>query len=48
LLEKDSDLLIDQIRTIDNQRLVKGPLLHLDEDSIRQIEKAVIEVLGVV
>lgn len=48
LLEKDSDLLIDQIRAIDNQRLVKGPLLHLDEDSIRQTEKAVIEVLGVV
>ena len=30
LLEKDSDLLIDQIRAIDNQRLVKGPLLLLD------------------
>jgi mRNA interferase MazF len=24
-LEKDSDLLIDQIRSIDNKRLVKGP-----------------------
>ena len=47
LLEKDSDLLIDQARAIDNQRLVKGPLLLLDEDSIHEIEKAVIEVLGI-
>jgi len=47
LLEKDSDLLIDQARAIDNQRLIKGPLLQLDEDSIKEVEKAFIEVLGI-
>src|SRR5512133_1088835 len=26
-LEKDSDLLVDQLRAIDNQRLIDGPLL---------------------
>jgi len=47
LLEKDSDLLIDQARAIDNQRLIKGPLLQLDEDSIKEVEKAFIDVLGI-
>jgi mRNA interferase MazF len=47
LLEKDSDLLIDQARAIDNQRLIKGPLLQLDEDSLQEIEKALIEILGI-
>jgi mRNA interferase MazF len=47
LLEKDSDLLIDQVRAIDNQRLVKGPLLQLDEDSLEETEKAINEVLGI-
>ena len=47
LLEKDSDLLIDQARAIDNQRLIKGPLLHLDADSLQNVEKAVAEVLGI-
>jgi mRNA interferase MazF len=47
LLEKDSDLLIDQARAIDNQRLIKGPLLQIDEDSIKEVEKALIEVLGI-
>ncbi len=47
LLEKDSDLLIDQARAIDNQRLIKGPLLQLGIDSLREVEKAIIEVLGI-
>ena len=47
LLEKASDLLIDQARAIDNQRLIKGPLFQLDEDSIKEVEKAFIEVLGI-
>jgi mRNA interferase MazF len=47
LLEKDSDLLIDQARAIDNQRLIKGPLLQLDIDAMREVEKAIIEVLGI-
>ena len=28
---RDSDLLIDQLRAIDNRRLVKGPLTRLNE-----------------
>lgn len=28
-LRKDSDLLVDQLRAIDNQRLIKGPLTPL-------------------
>jgi mRNA interferase MazF len=47
LLEKDSDLLIDQVRAIDNQRLIKGPLLQIGIDSLREVEKAIIEILGI-
>lgn len=47
-LEKDSDLLIDQIRAIDNSRLSsKGPLTRLDEKKLSQIYAAVFEVIGV-
>ena len=46
LLEKDSDLLIDQIRAIDNKRLVKGPILQLGEDFLKRLDKAMGEVLG--
>ena len=33
-LERDSDLLIDQIRAIDNQRLIKGPLTILGAEDM--------------
>lgn len=46
LLEKDSDLLIDQIRAIDNKRLVKGPILQLGEDFLKRVDKAIGEILG--
>ncbi len=46
-LEKDSDLLIDQIRSIDNSRLSpKGPLTKLDEKKMSQVYSAVFEVVG--
>lgn len=45
-LDKDSDLLIDQIRAIDNKRLTNGPLLHLDDNFMRTVSAAVGEVLG--
>ena len=45
-LEKDSDLLIDQIRAIDNKRLIKGPILQLDGGLLEKIGRAVNEVLG--
>ncbi len=46
LLEKDSDLLIDQLRAIDNQCLIDGPLLRLDTERLGVVYRAVREVLG--
>src|SRR6266851_7274347 len=40
-----SDLLIDQLRAIDNRRLVKGPLSRLDEATMDRVGAAVREVL---
>lgn len=45
-LEKDSDLLIDQIRAIDNKRLSHGPLTLLTKDQMKPIYKALCEVMG--
>lgn len=46
-LPKDSDLLIDQMRAIDNRRLVRGPLMRLPAAEMRRIVAALLEVLGV-
>ena len=46
-LAKDSDLLIDQIRAIDNRRLTSGPLATLDPELMRNIHRAVREVTGI-
>ncbi|HYL60748.1 MAG TPA: type II toxin-antitoxin system PemK/MazF family toxin [Candidatus Acidoferrales bacterium] len=46
-LRRDSDLLIDQLRAIDNGRLVKGPLAHLDDATIERVAAALREVLDV-
>ncbi len=45
-LEKASDLLIDQLRAIDNRRLIDGPLLRLDDEAMGRVYLAVAEVLG--
>lgn len=45
-LNKDSDLLLDQLRAIDNKRLIEGPLLILDETTMSRVYSAVVEVLG--
>lgn len=45
-LDKDSDLLVDQLRAIDNKRLVDGPLVRLDEETLTQVYLAVADVLG--
>jgi mRNA interferase MazF len=45
-LGKDSDLLIDQLHTIDNKRLIEGPLLRLDDGALGRVCLAVGEVLG--
>jgi mRNA interferase MazF len=46
-LDRDSDLMIDQLRTIDNRRLIKGPLLRVDKEFLEQVYDAVQEVLGI-
>jgi len=45
-LKKDSDLLVDQLRAIDNKRLIDGPLLRLDGEVMGRVYQAVVEVLG--
>jgi len=46
-LDRDSDLLIDQIRAIDNQRLVTGPLTLLGAEEMSRIYPAILEVMGI-
>jgi mRNA interferase MazF len=46
-LPKESDLLLDQMRAIDNRRLVKGPLLRLPASAMKRVGAALLEVLGV-
>ena len=45
-LKKESDLLIDQIRAIDNKRLINGPLLSLNHEQMQVVYRAVSEVIG--
>ncbi len=45
-LSKDSDLLVDQLRAIDNKRLIDGPLLCLEESAMALVYQAISEVLG--
>jgi mRNA interferase MazF len=44
-LRQASDLLIDQIRAIDNRRLIKGPLTRLDQDAMQQVADAIMQTL---
>jgi mRNA interferase MazF len=44
-LKKDSDLLLDQLRAIDNHRLVEGPLLQCSPEFMARVDTALIEVL---
>jgi mRNA interferase MazF len=44
-LHRDSDLLIDQIRSIDNQRLADGPLTRLSPSAMSRVACAILEVL---
>ena len=46
-LDRDSDLLIDQIRAIDDQRLVTGPLTLLGAEEMLRIYSAILEVMGI-
>lgn len=44
-LRRGSDLLIDQLRAIDNRRLVQGPLARLSPSLMREVAEAIREVL---
>jgi mRNA interferase MazF len=45
-LEKESDLLIDQIRAIDNKRLIEGPLARCSATLMEAVYHAISEVMG--
>lgn len=47
-LRKESDLLIDQLRAIDNHRLVDGPLTRLSTAQLQKVDRAVREVLDLI
>lgn len=47
-LRHDSDLLIDQLRAIDNRRLTQGPLTRLDQALMARVAEALHEVLDLV
>jgi mRNA interferase MazF len=44
-LKRRSDLLIDQLRAIDNRRLIDGPLARLSSVVVAQVEQAIRDVL---
>ncbi|NWF55908.1 MAG: type II toxin-antitoxin system PemK/MazF family toxin [Syntrophaceae bacterium] len=46
-LTRDSDLLIDQIRAIDNRRITSGPIADLEFDLMKKVYDAVSEVIGI-
>jgi len=45
-LEKNSDLLIDQVRAIDNKRFEHGPLTIMTKSQMKLIYEALCEVMG--
>ena len=46
-LDKDSDLLLDQLRAIDNQRLIQGPLTQCPPEFMGRVDEALREVLDI-
>ena len=47
-LRQDSDLLVAQLRAIDNRRFVRGPLATLPERLMTKTDEAIREVLGLI
>jgi len=45
-LRRDSDLLIDQIRALDNNFLVQGPFTQIDDATMNRVGAAMRHVLG--
>ncbi len=48
LLKKDSDVLVDQLRAIDNRRLGDGPLARLSARQLAQLDGCLQDVLDIV
>jgi mRNA interferase MazF len=46
-LDKDSDLLLDQLRAIDNKRLIQGPLMQCPPEFMSRVDEALREVLDI-
>jgi mRNA interferase MazF len=44
-LKRQSDVLVDQLRAIDNRRLVDGPLARLSPTVVTQVDRAIRDVL---
>lgn len=44
-LKHNSDLLVDQLRAIDNRRLTEGPLMRCDEKLMARVYGAIHDVL---
>ena len=44
-LQRDSDALVDQLRAIDNRRLVRGPMARVSPPVMAQVGQALLEVL---
>jgi mRNA interferase MazF len=47
-LRRKSDLLIDQLRAIDNRRIVKGPIARLGRDLMNEVGEAIRETLDLI
>lgn len=47
-LERNSDLLMDQLRAIDNRRLVEGPLARFDQPLMDCVDVALAAVLDLI
>jgi len=45
-LAKDSDLLVDQIRALDNKRIIEGPLLQCAPSLMAEIDHCITEIFG--
>ena len=46
-LTRQSDLLMDQVRAIDNRRLGTAALARLSTAQMKQVEKALLEIVGI-
>ena len=46
-LRRDSQVLVEQPRTLDRERIGDGPLTELSADEIRRVEQSLLAVMGI-